>query len=181
MMMLVLFFPMEMNSDINKPYLEALDNYLEAKVVLPGKDSLAVLATIKNRKGDAQGNLIGEENNNPILDTRIYELEYADGGIEEFGVNTITENLMEQVDEYGWDSGMLREIVGYRTNPDIVIQAGDEAFTELNGIKRSVITTKGRDIQVRWDDNSTSWLPLSTLKESNPIQSNSTSRIRCCQ
>ena len=157
-------------SEINEPYLESLDNYLGAKVVLPGKDSLPVLATIKKRKRDAQGNLIGEENNNPILDTRIYELEYPDSRIEEFGVNTITENLMEQVDEYGWDSDMLKEIVGYRFDPTVAIQPGDDAFTELNGIKRPVITTKGWDIQVRWDDNSTSWLPLSTINESNPIQ-----------
>ena len=157
-------------TDINEPYLASLDNYLGAKVVLPGKDSFPVLATIKNRKRDAQGNLIGEQHSNPTLDTRVYELEYPDGRIEEFGVNTITENLMEQVDEYGWDSSMMKEIIGSRSDPNEAIQIGDEAFTLLNGMKRPVITTKGWDIQVCWDDHSTSWLPLSTIKESNPIQ-----------
>ena len=77
---------------------------------------------------------------------------------------------MEQVDEYGWDSSMMKEIIGSRSDPNEAIQIGDEAFTLLNGMKRPVITTKGWDIQVRWDDHSTSWLPLSTIKESNPIQ-----------
>lgn len=77
---------------------------------------------------------------------------------------------MEQVDEYGWDSSMMKKIIGSRSDPNDAIQIGDEAFTLLNGMKRPVITTKGWDIQVRWDDHSTSWLPLSTIKESNPIQ-----------
>lgn len=108
-----------------------MDNYLGAKVLLPGKDSLPVLATIKNWKRDAQGNLIGEQHSNHTLYTYIYELEYPDGRIEEFGVNTITKNLMEQVDEYGWDSRMMKEIVGYQIDPNEAIQIGDEAFTML--------------------------------------------------
>ena len=36
---------------------------------------------------------------------------------------------------------------------------------------RDVITTKGWDIQIKWTDQSTSWLPLAVVKESNPIGS----------
>jgi hypothetical protein len=39
-----------------------------------------------------------------------------------------------------------------------------------NGRRRQKRTTAGWDLEVEWKDGSTSWLPLKTLKESNPIQ-----------
>ena len=74
-------------TEINEPYMEQVDNFLGTKVVMPGRDSVPVLAEIKNRKRNARGDLIVEPNSNPILDTRIYELEYHDGRIEEVSVN----------------------------------------------------------------------------------------------
>ena len=60
--------------EANEAYIEALDNYIGAKLVVPGKNYIPVLARLKCRKWDALGNPIGEERSNPILDTRAYEL-----------------------------------------------------------------------------------------------------------
>ena len=46
----------------------------------------------------------------------------------------------------------------------------DSYITTSSGQRRPVITTKGWDVQVRWSDQSTGWLPLSELKESNPTE-----------
>ena len=48
--------------EINEAYLDTLDNYIGAKVVVPGQDSVPVLATIKNKKRDQAGNVIGNAN-----------------------------------------------------------------------------------------------------------------------
>ena len=156
--------------EVNDAYLEALDNYIGAEVVIPGKDSLPVLAKVKKRKRDPAGNPIGEENPNPILDSRIYELEFPDGRIEEYAVNVIAENLLNQADGDGWDTGLLDEILDFRMNSEVAISKED-GFVELpNGHRRPVVTTRGWDVQVRWKDQSTNWLPLANLKESNAIE-----------
>ncbi len=38
------------------------------------------------------------------------------------------------------------------------------------GKRHPRITTQGWDLQVEWRDGSTTWVPLSELKESNPIE-----------
>ena len=155
--------------EINEAYIESLDNYIGAKVVIPGKDAVPVLAEVKKRKRDPLGNAVGQPNVNPILDTRVYELEFPDGRVEEYGVNVIAESLMAQVDEEGWDYGLLDEIVSFRKDESIAIPRNQSTIL-VNGVERKVITTKGWDVEVKWQDQSTSWVPLKVIKESNPIQ-----------
>ena len=39
-----------------------------------------------------------------------------------------------------------------------------------SGAKKRRITTAGWDLRVEWIDGSSSWVPLSDVKESNPIE-----------
>ena len=157
-------------SEVNDAYLDSLDEYIGAEVVIPGRDAHPVLAKVKKRKRDAHGNPIGESNNNPILDSRVYELEFPDGRVEEYAVNVLAENLLNQADEDGWDTGLIDEIVDIRVDPNVAVPKSEGRIETTSGQLRDVVTTKGWDIQVRWKDQSTSWLPLMTVKESNPIE-----------
>ena len=87
--------------EIDEPYLDSLDKYIGAKVIVPGKDAIPVLAEIRGRKRDSTGNPVGVEHPNPILDSRVYELEFPDGRVEEYSMNTIVENLVAQTDDDG--------------------------------------------------------------------------------
>ena len=158
--------------EIDQPYLDQLDQYIGANVVIPGTTTGVepVLAIIKGRKRDHNGNPIGNSNENPILDTRVYQLEFPDGRIEEYGMNIIAENLISQTDENGWDTGIFDEIILARNDPNVAIPRGELATTTINNREKPVITTKGWDILIKWKDQSTSWLPLSIIKESYPIQ-----------
>ena len=158
------------HTDIDDAYLDSLDGYIGAKVVIPGRDAVPVLATIRNRKRDAEGNPVGVEHANPILDSRVYELEFPDGRVEEFSRNVIAENLIAQTDDDGWDTGVFDEIVDFRFDEAIAVSRENGFVTSYNGQKKPVITTKGVDVQIRWKDQSTSWLPLSIVKESHPVQ-----------
>ena len=46
----------------------------------------------------------------------------------------------------------------------------EQAYTNVNGIQRPVITTKGWNLQVKWIDKITDWFLLNLIKESNPIK-----------
>ena len=101
-----------MPDDVNDAYLEALDNYIGAEVVVPGKDSIPVLAKVKKRKRDAAGIPLGEANSNPILDSRVYELEFPDGRVEEYSVKVIAENLLNQADgDDGIQGSSMRSLI----------------------------------------------------------------------
>ena len=39
-----------------------------------------------------------------------------------------------------------------------------------NGVKKRVITTKGWDLKILWNDGTESWIPLELAKDSNPIE-----------
>jgi len=60
----------------------ALDEYLNAEVMMPlGGDFHT--GTVKRRKRDADGELIGTRNSNSILDSCSYEVEFTNGATEE--------------------------------------------------------------------------------------------------
>ena len=56
-------------------------------------------ARVTKRMKDTHGLPIGTANSNPILDTRMYEVEYQDGYKASLTENTIAQNLFAQVNE----------------------------------------------------------------------------------
>jgi hypothetical protein len=152
----------------NENTLKVLDEYLGANVCLPGNDGDEVLCKVKGRKRDTNGIPIGERNNNPILDSRIFQVEFPDGHIEEYSTNVIAEAILSQADEDGNNYGILEEIVEHRRRDCAVPMS--EGYTLVGTNRKPVITTKGWDLKVRWSDGSYDWLPMSQLKQSNPLQ-----------
>ena len=147
---------------------ELQDKYVGVRVLLLRGNSYNE-AVIKKRKRTADGNyLLGKEDTNPILDTRIYEVEFADGGIGEYGTNMIAESLYSSCNEEGNHYSLLQGIVSHRTTADALKIS--EGFCEINGVRRRKITTTGWELQIQWVDGTCSWLPLKDIKESNPLQ-----------
>ena len=89
---------------------------------------MPVLGKFNNSKQDASVNPIGENNSNQILDSRIYELDFPDISIEEFVVNFLSDNLFNQADSDGWDTGIIDEVIGIRKDPSIAVAKWDETF-----------------------------------------------------
>ncbi|KAI2502898.1 Reverse transcriptase (RNA-dependent DNA polymerase) [Fragilaria crotonensis] len=126
-------------------------------------------ATVIGRKRDHDGRPIGKRHANPLLDTRLYEVEFPDGSTEAIAANLIAENMLSQVDDEGRSYSVLSEIVDHRTNGHAISK--DDGFVEDRyGKRHPRITTRGWDLQVEWRDGSTTWVPLSELKESNPVE-----------
>ena len=69
------------------------DRYVNADVLLPKDGEYLQSAQVVRRVTDDKGNPIGNFHNNPLLDTRIYEVMFGDGSKQQFAANVIAENL----------------------------------------------------------------------------------------
>lgn len=148
---------------------EAYDQYIAAHVLLPRGDSV-LKAKVVARSKDGDGNPVGRRNANPILDTREYEVEFPDGATEVYTANVIAQNIYASVDENGMEYLVLDEIVGHRKDGHAV--AKDDEFIKLAGRSNPSQrrTTKGWELEVRWKDGSTTWVPLRNIKDSHPVE-----------
>jgi hypothetical protein len=146
---------------------ESLDEYLTAQVILPQGDEMRK-ATVVSRKRDASGNPMGLANTNPILDTRVYTVEFPDGVAQEYSANVIAESIYSQVDNEGQEFLMLDEIVDHRSDDSAV--RTENMWIQRGSNQRMRQTTKGWQLLVQWKDGSTTWTHLKDLKESNPVQ-----------
>ena len=79
------------------------------------------------------------------------------------------ENLFTQVDDQGRSEALFHRIMDHRVTEDAVTSENGWIILP-NGIKKRKVTTKGWDIFIEWKDGSSSWLPLSEVKKSNPIE-----------
>ena len=113
-------------SDADDYTPEAYDQYLTAEVLLPHGGE-AKKARVINRKRDKDGLPVGKHHSNPLLDTRMYEVEFPDGSTEAYTANMIAENIYAQVDDEGNSFSLLSEITEHCTNGHALSK--DEGFT----------------------------------------------------
>ena len=146
-----------------------LDLFLNAEVLLPQDGDHMKAARVISRATDDDGAVIGEYNSNPALNTRVYDVMFPDGSIQQYAANIIAENIYSQVDDDGHRYILLDEIVDYKKD-DTAIAKDDAYTTDKYGRKSRRLTTKGWSFLVNWKDGSQSWVPLKDIKESNPIE-----------
>jgi hypothetical protein len=144
------------------------NNYLSAELMLP-KGGVLVKGHVTVCKGDQDGNPIGCANDNPILDTRSYIVDFNDGDQTELTANMIAESLYLQCDPNGNRYVLLEEIVDHQHLPT-AMKLSDQKNVRANGktyLKRSTV---GWQLCCQWKDGSMSWENLADLKESHPIE-----------
>ena len=153
--------------DIDDVTPEEGDTYLNAEVNLP-RGEASMTGIVRRRKRDADGQLRGVANENPILDTRTYEVEFPDGHVAEYAANVIAENMWSQCDLEGRQHLLMEAIVDYKTDGHAVAYA--DRYVTHRGRKHLKKTTKGWHLCIKWRDGTTSWERLSEVKESNPVE-----------
>ena len=70
------------------PTPEVGDNYVSSELMFPRNGEMAK-GRIVSRKRDTDGNPIGRAHSNPVLDTRLYLVEFEDGDVTELTANEI--------------------------------------------------------------------------------------------
>eukprot|EP00980_Cylindrotheca_fusiformis_P014246 scaffold3766_cov80-Cylindrotheca_fusiformis.AAC.1 len=147
---------------------DAYDKYIGARLLIP-KNGERVYARVTKRKKDENGRPIGQRHENPMLDTRQYEVELPDGSTDEYFANTIAENIYAQVDSEGREQAIVKEIIDHKSDGN-AIPKSQGFFKTSSGNMRPKRTTSGWKLCVEWVDGTSDWLPLKDLKESNPVE-----------
>jgi hypothetical protein len=147
------------------PSPDAYDQYLTANLLLDRGGS-TVRGTVVRRKRDEMGRLVGKSNNNPLLDTREYEVEFPDGSIDYLSANIIAETMYSQVDQDGHEHLLLDAIIDHRFD-NTALSKDDSVLPGSNKLRR---TTKGCQLLVSWKDGSTNWIALADMKDAYMVQ-----------
>ena len=144
------------------------DGYIGSELLMETGEEGAPLkgVVIKRAKGE-DGKPIGRGHGNPYLDTREYIVDIG-GQLEQLTANQIAMNIFSQVDSQGRRERIATDIIDHRKD--------DSAITKRDGHHKSgkspkpIRTTKGWELKVKWKDDTSSWIPLSTLKNSQPVE-----------
>ena len=90
----------------------SFDKYIGVTVKLDNvTNSCGNIATLKCHATNANGFEIGHAHNNPLLDTREYEVELEDSTTDRYFANAITENVYSQPDIEGHQTLVTSEII----------------------------------------------------------------------
>ena len=146
---------------------ETGDEYVGAEVNLP-RGGVMRSGKVTGRKRSADGSLLGTRNDNPILDTRMYEVEFPDGEVTEFTANVIAENMWAQCNLDGTQQILLQDIIDHKFTKEAVKFA--DRFVYIDGRRYMKKSTKGVLLLCQFKDGSTAWQRLADLKESYPIE-----------
>ena len=92
---------------------EIFDSCLGAEILLPNQDGNNKMAKFIKRVKGNDGNPVGTQHNNTMLDTSEYTVEMYDGSSQEITANIIAESMLAQVDSEGHHYQLLQEIIDH--------------------------------------------------------------------
>ena len=126
--------------------LEVLeDTYLNMEIALPRNGEGLEFTKVTKRLRDVNGIPISTANNNPILDTCLYEIEYLDSYKASLTANTIAENIFVQIDNEDHCHVLQDNIANHRVDGS-KLKDYEVFICSCNGGKCRKETTKGWEI-----------------------------------
>ena len=157
--------------------LPAYDRLLSAEILVQ-VDEGPVSGKVTKQVLGPDGKVAGKYDDNPYLNSIVYEVELADGRIKEYGTNIITENMLTQVDSDGFSLSLMEGIINYKCDDSVASPKMDKYITTSRGQRRLRKTMAGWKLLVKWRDQSESWVKLSELKESHPMETTEFAKSR---
>ena len=126
------------------------------------------MAKVLRRSVTPEGRVIGNANDNPLLSTLMYDVEFPDGNIKKYAANIIAENVLVNCDSEGFYSSQMSCIVDHKCDGSAVPME-QKYIKSKNGQMKLRPTTVGWSFNIKWKDGTSDWVPLKILKESNPV------------
>ena len=102
------------------------------------------------------GQVTGTYDNNPFLNSIIYDVEFPNGQVKEYAASIIAENMLTQVDSDGMSTTLMEAIVDHRRDDEKALQHHDKYVQTKNGRRHLRKTTKGWELLIKWKDKSES-------------------------
>ena len=146
------------------------DLMIGIEVSLPQGEEKKSLCKVLRRSVDNNGRTTGVYDENPALNTMIYDVEFMDGSVEKYAANIIAQNVLEQVeDSSGAYTERVEAVIDHRRQGNAVPK-GKMYVTMRDGRKKLRQSTAGWDFKVRFTNGREQWMQLKDLKEINPVE-----------
>ena len=132
------------------------DTYVDMEIALPRDVEGPKFSKLIKRMLYENVIPIGRQHDDPIIDTRVYGVDYLDVHKASLAANTIAENLFSIVDEDSNRFVIFDDIVDHLVNGIETMQQ-DAFIMSKNGGKRQSETTKVWEILIQWKYGSMTW------------------------
>lgn len=120
--------------------MPAYDRILNSEVSLQLGEEMAVGKVTRRAIGPC-GRATGTYDENPMLNSMIYEIEFPDGQIKEYAANVIAENMLTQVENEGYSITMMEGIIDFRKDYSIAVPKNEKYIVTKRGQKTLRKTT----------------------------------------
>ena len=110
----------------------AYDQIINAEVQLHLGEKMVHGKVIQRTIGP-DGQVTETYDNNPFLNSIIYDVEFPDGQVKEYAANIIAENTLTQVDSDGMSTTLMEAIVDHRRDDEKALQHHDKYVQTKNG------------------------------------------------
>jgi hypothetical protein len=153
------------------------DRLINAEVQLQLGDEMCSDKVVRRTLGP-DGRTAGMYDDNPMLNSVIYDIEFPDGQTKEYAANTIAENMLTQVDCDGYSTTLMQGIIDFKKDESTAISKADKWVVTARGQRRLRMSTAGWKLLIQWKDGSETWIPLKDMKESHPVETAEFARAR---
>ena len=131
------------------------ETYLSMELATPKRGETETRFALLNKPlRDVNGLPIGKARDNPILDTRMYEVGYADGENFSLSANLIAEKTIAQIYEEGNRHVLMDKITDHRFD-EAAVKSGDIFVTTSYRTKPRRNTIQGVSLCIKWRDGNT--------------------------
>mmetsp|Transcript_10686 Transcript_10686/g.15073 ORF Transcript_10686/g.15073 Transcript_10686/m.15073 type:complete len:195 (+) Transcript_10686:622-1206(+) len=139
-----------------------------AEVMLSNNGAELCTGKVISRVLDSNGNPVGEYNKDPLLDSRIYEVMFPDGEVQQYSSNLIAKAIWSECDSGGRRHQLMDEKISHEKGQDAL--EPEEAYKSINGRnKKFKKTTKGWRTLILKKDGQQSWVPMKDIKDTYPL------------
>ena len=142
------------------------DTYVDMDIALPRDGEVSDFSKVTKYLRDENVIPIVRHRYNPIVDIRVYEVEYLHGHKASLASNTISENIFSQVDEEVNILVIFDDIVDHSVYGTETMHQ-DALIVSKNGGNRGRENNKGWKIMIQWKDGSTTWERMKYINENS--------------
>jgi hypothetical protein len=88
------------------------DYLIHSEIHLPQGEEMRAAKVLRHSRNE-DGEIVGTHNENPLMNTLVYDVEFPDGEVREYSANILAENMYAQDDADGHTHTMLDSIIDY--------------------------------------------------------------------
>ena len=139
------------------------------ELLLPQGEEKTALCKVLRRSVDANGKTTGVYDSNQALNTLLYDVQFPDGAVKQYGANVIALNVLEQVESDGHYTVKLKRILDHCREGNAISKESKYVQTR-DGQRKLRQSTVGWKFLVEYTDGKKQWIMLKDLKESNTVE-----------